>query len=134
MDSKGLSCPSKRINDKVIMANLLFPPVPGPINYIAWLVIVLAMFVWLIYLRMEYGATVVPLTSKQEVGEKLRPLDVANSRRRERGLEDLDESRFADLQNEAFRQLQASEPPLGKWIGRVVDKIRDYRERKQKQD
>lgn len=114
------------------MANLLFPSVPGPVNYIVWLVIVLAMFLWLVYLRIEYGATVVPLTSKQEVGEKLRPLDVANSRRRERGLKELDESRFTDLQNEALRQLQASEPPLGKWIGRVVDKIRESRERRQK--
>ena len=116
------------------MANLLFPPVPGPINYIAWLVIVLAMFLWLIYLRMEYGSTVVPITSRQEIGEKLQPLDIANSRRRQRGLGELDETRFADLHTEAFQQLQASEPVLGKWVSRFVERVSSLREHKSKKN
>ncbi|EFO63093.1 Hypothetical protein GLP15_4394 [Giardia lamblia P15] len=115
------------------MANLFFPPIPGPVNYLAWLVIVLLMMLWLVYLRIEYGPTVVPITSEQEVGEKLQPLDIANSRRRQRGLGDLDEACFADLQAEAFQQLQMSEPFLGRWIGRGVEKVRKHRDYRRKE-
>lgn len=116
------------------MANLLFPPVPGPVNYLVWLGVVLLMMLWLVYLRIEYGPTVVPITSEQEVGEKLQPRDVANSRRRQRGLGDLDEAYFADLQAKAFQQLQMSEPFLGRWVGRSVEKIRKHRDCRRKEN
>lgn len=98
----------------------LFPQDPGPENYLAWLLVVLVFLGWMLFLRKEFGRNVLPITSQQEIGEELSPVDVLNQRRINQGKKPLDRELFQRYYEEELARLEkeAKERSIWRRLGR----------------
>jgi len=75
------------------------------------------------FLRHEFGKDVIPVTSRQEVGDELSPVDILNQKRVNQGKKPLDRERFQRYYEEELAKLEEEAKERSLWR-RVWKRIR----------